>query len=104
MELTAQEKAKVNRIVNGNMMVASIKVLQENMEYFRNEYKGTEKNVFNRIVKNCEILFDPNKMNEAEINEITTVSDALMDGEYNIRKQYREHVSKQIIEQRKDDE
>ena len=103
MELTTEEKAKVNRIVNGNMMVASIKVLQENMEYFRNEYKGTEKNVFNRIVKNCEILFDPKKMNEAETKEIETVSDALMDGEYNIRKQYRKHVSTQIIESRKDE-
>ena len=98
--LTQEEKEKVNRIVNGNIMVASLKVLHENMEYFRSQYKGTEKNVFNRIIKNCEILFNPDKMNEAELKEIETVSDALIDSEYNIRSQYREHVSNQIIKSR----
>ena len=98
--LTQEEKEKVNRIVNGNIMVASLKVLHENMEYFRSQYKGTEKNVFNRIIKNCEILFNPDKMNEAELKEIETVSDALIDSEYNIRSQYREHVSNQIIQSR----
>ena len=98
--LTQEEKEKVNRIVNGNIMVASLKVLHENMEYFRSQYKGTEKNVFNRIIKNCEILFNPAKMNEAELKEIETVSDALIDSEYNIRSQYREHVSNQIIKSR----
>lgn len=99
-ELTQIEKDKVNRIVNGNVMVAGLKVLHENMEYFRNTYKGTQKNVFNRIMKNCEILFNPSQMSEEEIKEVETVSDALIDSEYGIRQQYRKHVSKQIIEAR----
>ena len=99
-DLTEDEKKKVNRIVNGNLMVASLKVLYENMEYFRGEYKGTQKNVFNRIITNCEILFDPTNMSKEENQEVETVSDALIDSEYGIRQQYREHVSKQIIESR----
>ena len=39
-ELTTEENNQVNRIVNGNIMVASLKVLQENLEYFRGQYKG----------------------------------------------------------------
>ena len=100
MILTQEEKRKVNRIVNSNVMVASLKVIHENMEYFRSEYKGNQKNVFNRIIKNCEILFDPTKMSDLELKEIETVSDALIDSEYNIREQYMKHVSIQILESR----
>tara|TARA_R110002050_G_scaffold36913_1_gene91937 strand:+ start:39 stop:335 length:297 start_codon:yes stop_codon:yes gene_type:complete len=95
--MTDQEKQQINRIVNGNMMVAQIKVLQENLEYFRGEYKGEAKNVFKRILTNCEILFDTSKMTDEEKQEIETVSDALIDGEYQIREQYRQHVTKQLI-------
>ena len=63
-ELTTEENNQVNRIVNGNIMVASLKVLQENLEYFRGQYKGNAKNVFNRILTNCEILFDTSKMTD----------------------------------------
>ena len=100
MDLTAEEKTLVNRIVNGNMMVANLKMLEENMGYFRGEYKGKEKNVFNRIITNFKILFKTSKMSDDEKKEIETVSDALIDGEYNIREQYRKHISKQIIESR----
>mgnify|MGYP003647252808 CR=1 FL=1 len=99
-ELTTEENNQVNRIVNGNIMVASLKVLQENLEYFRGQYKGNAKNVFNRILTNCEILFDESKMDEEQKQEIETVSDALIDSEYSIRKQYRQHVSNQILESR----
>jgi hypothetical protein len=91
-----EHNEKVNRIVNANMMVASLKVLHENMEYFRASYKGTEKNVFKRIITNCDILFDSAKMTEEELQEVETLSDALINSEYEIRKQYREHVIKQI--------
>lgn len=91
-----EQKEKINRIVNGNMMVASLKVIHENMEYFRSSYKGNEKNVFKRIITNCDILFDSTKMTEEELQEVETLSDALINSEYEIRKQYREHVTKQI--------
>jgi hypothetical protein len=91
-----EEKQQINRIVNGNMMVAQIKVLQENLEYFRGQYKGEAKNVFKRILTNCEILFDASKMTDEEKKEIETVSDALIDSEYQIREQYRQHVTKQL--------
>jgi hypothetical protein len=39
-------------------------------------------------------------MSDLELKEIETVSDALIDSEYNIREQYRKHVSIQILESR----
>ena len=94
--MNQEQKEKINRIVNGNMMVASLKVINENMEYFRSLYKENEKNVFKRIITNCDILFDSTKMTEEELQEVETLSDALINSEYEIRKQYREHVTKQI--------
>jgi hypothetical protein len=91
--MTDQE---INRIVNANMTVAQIKVLQENLEYFRGEYKGQAKNVFKRILTNCEILFDTSKMTDEEKQEIETLSDALIDSEYEIREQYRKHIKKEL--------
>ena len=100
-ELTTNEKQIVNRIVAGNFMVSLIKVLQEDLEYFRGEFGGQEKNVFKRIVKNCEILFDPSKQTPEEQKEVESISDAMIDAIYDLRKQYRKHVEKQIIEQTK---
>jgi len=100
IELTQEEKEQANRIVNGNIMCASLMVLKENLEYFRGTYKGSEKNVFNRILTNCNILFDPKKMSKEELQEVETISDALIDSEYDVKKQYRKHVSNQIINSR----
>tara|TARA_R110002020_G_scaffold7277_3_gene30761 strand:+ start:374 stop:679 length:306 start_codon:yes stop_codon:yes gene_type:complete len=92
-----QVKDKINRIVNGNIMCSLLYVLKEDLEYFRGEYKGGEKNVFKRIVTNCDILFNKNSMSEEEIKEIETVSNAMIDSIYEIRMQYRKHVEKQFI-------
>jgi len=100
-QLTEKENEICNRIVNGNMMAANLRSLQGNIEYFRGNYGGNEKNVFKRIVRNLEILFDENKMSKEELSEVTTLSDALVDREYEVRTQYREHIKNQIIESRK---
>jgi hypothetical protein len=100
-ELTQQEKQMINRIVNGNFMVSLVKTLSEEMEYFRDTYGGNEKNVFKRIVKNCELLFDPKKCTKEELTEVETISDAMIDSIYHLRKQYRSHVEKQMIERKK---
>lgn len=100
-DLTENEKQIANRIVNGNFMVSLINVLKEDLEYFRGEYGGQEKNVFKRIVTNCEILFNPKKQTPEESKEVETISDAMIDALYNLRTQYRKHVEKQILESRK---
>ena len=99
-QLTDQENEMCNRIVNGNMMAANLRSLQGNIEYFRGNYGGNEKNVFKRIVRNLEILFDEKKMSKDELSEVTTLSDALVDREYDVRSQYRKHIENQIIENR----
>ena len=38
------------------------------------------------------MLFNPKKMNPEEVKEVETISDAMIDSIYNLRKQYRTHV------------
>lgn len=99
-ELTKEEKALANRVVNANFMAGNLKVLTEDMEYFRGEYKSNEKNVFNRIIRNAEILFDTSKMSPDVVAEVEKISDAIIDSNYELRKQYRKHIVEQIIKSR----
>ncbi len=99
-EFNKNEKEQISRIVNANFMVSLVKTLSEEMEFFRDAYGGHEKNVFKRIVKNCELLFDPKKMSDLEIKEIETISDAMIDSIYDLKKQYRSHVEKNVLEQK----
>ena len=100
IELTQGEKDKVNRIVNGNFMISLIKVLQEDLSYFQDTYGGTQKNVFKRILTNAELLFNPKKMSSEEVKEVETISDAMIDAMYDLRKQYRTHVENNFKENR----
>ena len=95
--LTETEKEKINRTVNGNFMVSLIKVLQEDLEYFRGHYGGNEKNAFKRILTNCENIFNTNHMNDHEKKELETISDAMIDALYDLRVQYRTHVENEYI-------
>ncbi len=96
-ELTQEQNEQVNRIVNGNFMISLINVLKEDLEYFRGQYGGNEKNVFKRIVTNCDVLFNPAKMNDVEMQETETISDAMINAIYDLRTQYRTHVENQMI-------
>ncbi len=90
-------KKQFNRLVESNFASGFTLMLIEHLEFLRGEYKMKEKQILNNSLKQLNTMLERTKFTENQKEHLMSLTDALHNEVYEVKKEYRKQISKHFI-------